>query len=296
MSSVPNELRDGALIRNQELVVAGVYEREIRASIESVWENVLDWEHLPWLHDQAFQSIEPRSSGDWGWTATVGFAGDAQAEIELVVDREAGHYVARTVAGVGAPGEIWTFLEPVAPGTTSIRVEFWVTPIPEEGLAKVGAAYVALYTGLWDQDEEMMQTRELAFARREKRGAEMPPDEPSAYTSREGVDLGPLEALRRRLPLVVEFAGHRYRVIDLEGELVAHSTECPHWLGPLEDCAVEAGDVVCPWHGYRFDVATGRSSEGRSLKLRTAPRAEIDEVTQRVRLVEAGSGENCLGK
>ena len=292
MLCVPDGPREGALIRNPELVMAAVYEREIRASIESVWENVLDWEHLPWLHDQAFQSIERRSSGDWGWTATVGFAGDVQAEIELIVDRKAGHYVARTVAGFGAPGEIWTFLESVALGTTTIRVEFWVTPIPEEGLAKVGAAYVALYTGLWDQDEEMMQTRERAFARRGERAGAQSRDEPSSSASWEGVDLGPLEALRRRLPLVVEFAGHRYRVIDLEGELVAHSVECPHWLGPLEDCAVESGTVICPWHGYRFDVMTGRNSEGRPLRLRTAPRTEIDEATQRVRLVEAESSEN----
>jgi len=32
--------------------------RTIGASLERVWENVFDWEHLPWLHRQDFASID----------------------------------------------------------------------------------------------------------------------------------------------------------------------------------------------------------------------------------------------
>ena len=119
--------RAGALERNPDLVVASVYEREVRAGLDSVWENVFDWEHLPWLQSQAFSSIALRASGSWGWRAEVVFPGDARAEIELVVDREANRYVARTLEGSGAPGEIWTSLDPVDPSRTRIRVEFCVT-------------------------------------------------------------------------------------------------------------------------------------------------------------------------
>jgi nitrite reductase/ring-hydroxylating ferredoxin subunit len=68
--------------------------------------------------------------------------------------------------------------------------------------------------------------------------------------------------------------------------LIAHSAICPHLLGPLteEVDAVTAPDadgppacqVRCPWHGYRFDIRSGRSVDGRSLRLPPAPRLEID--------------------
>ena len=37
-----------------ELISVAVYRRRIGASLERVWENVRDWEHLPWLHRQSF--------------------------------------------------------------------------------------------------------------------------------------------------------------------------------------------------------------------------------------------------
>jgi len=166
-----------------------------------------------------------------------------------------------------------------------------VRSLPNAALDKLGAVYTALYTGLWDQDEEMMQTRERAFAEqaeREKAQAVAPPGADPA-------DLGSWQELTARLPILVEFAGHRFRVVDLDGQPVAHSAECPHWLGPLEDCPVEAGVVTCPWHGYQFDVATGRSVEDRSLRLRPAPRFEVDAETGRVRMVEASGGEIATG-
>ncbi len=49
-----------------------VYRRTIRASLARAWENVLDWEHLPWLHRSAFSDIEHIDSGAWGWRARVG--------------------------------------------------------------------------------------------------------------------------------------------------------------------------------------------------------------------------------
>ena len=269
-----------SLAHHPELLEAAVYEREIDAPIARVWENVLDWEHLPWLHDQAFDSIELREAGEWGWHADVGFPGGASSEIELSVDHEASCYVARTRSGVGAPGEIWTHLKSSSEATTSIRVEFWVAPLPEgtpnEVLGKIGEAYLSLYAGLWDQDEEMMQQRIEASNRCEETGA---------AGSFEIVELGEVAALREKLPLVVNFEGHPFRLVDIAGELLAHATECPHWLGPLESCEIERGEITCPWHGYRFDVATGRSADEHGLRLRHAPRVEVDPATGNVRLV-----------
>jgi nitrite reductase/ring-hydroxylating ferredoxin subunit len=49
-------------------------------------------------------------------------------------------------------------------------------------------------------------------------------------------------------------------------------------LGPLEAAPLDAaGCVRCPWHGYRFDVCTGRDTDGHGLTLHPAPRVHLDE-------------------
>ena len=53
------------------LTLAAVYEREVAASLERIWENVLDWEHLPWLHRTSFQAIHEVEAGPSGWRARV---------------------------------------------------------------------------------------------------------------------------------------------------------------------------------------------------------------------------------
>ena len=40
-----------------ELALAATYSRVVRAGIERIWENVLDWEHLPALHDIYFNHV-----------------------------------------------------------------------------------------------------------------------------------------------------------------------------------------------------------------------------------------------
>ena len=55
--------------------------------------------------------------------------------------------------------------------------------------------------------------------------------------------------------------------------------------GPGSDATVEDGRVMCPWHGYTFDVRTGRECTGRGLTLRSAPRVEIDPESDEVWLV-----------
>ena len=50
-----------------ELALAATYTREVRAGIERIWENVLDWEHLPALHEIYFNRVALIDSGSWGW-------------------------------------------------------------------------------------------------------------------------------------------------------------------------------------------------------------------------------------
>ena len=41
------------------------------------------------------------------------------------------------------------------------------------------------------------------------------------------------------------------------GRFHATGAICPHEDGPLSEGWVEAGAVVCPWHGFDFDLETG---------------------------------------
>jgi len=58
-------------------------------------------------------------------------------------------------------------------------------------------------------------------------------------------------------------------------------------LGPLDRAEVTGGELECPWHGYRYDVRTGRSCDGRNLRLHPAPEVQIDSVTGQVMLIAA---------
>jgi nitrite reductase/ring-hydroxylating ferredoxin subunit len=51
------------------------------------------------------------------------------------------------------------------------------------------------------------------------------------------------------------------------GRFYAVSALCPHEDGPLAEGWLEGETVVCPWHGFDFDVATGvcRVSDGLTI-------------------------------
>jgi hypothetical protein len=128
----------------------------VRASLERIWENVLDWEHLPWLHRESFSRIECLEEGPSGWRAKVGLAPEQTGQeilLELALERPALRYVARTLEGPGRGTEIWTRLRPVAADRTQIEVEFLLPGIPPARRDALGRAYRQLYTLLWDQDE-----------------------------------------------------------------------------------------------------------------------------------------------
>jgi nitrite reductase/ring-hydroxylating ferredoxin subunit len=283
-----------SLERNPELAVASVYEREIEASLERVWENVYDWEHLPFLHSQAFSAIEKTDSGAWGWQARIGIGeetGDGkrpEIELELVTDRPNSKYVSRTLAGPGAPSEIWTHLDPVGAHRTAIRVEFCVAPAPDEAMRLIGKGFVSLYTLLWDQDEEMMQTREAELSRIFARRESSKPHGASGSESL-GRALGSLDTVRKKLPFSVEWGGESFRIVEVEGggdevELVAYGAVCPHLLGPMDKAKIVDETVICPWHGYAFNLRSGRSCDGQSLRLAKAPKVVVDSETNEVRL------------
>ena len=41
------------------------------------------------------------------------------------------------------------------------------------------------------------------------------------------------------------------------GRFAAVDNICPHRQGPLAEGSIENGKVLCPWHAWAFDLATG---------------------------------------
>jgi nitrite reductase (NADH) small subunit len=48
-------------------------------------------------------------------------------------------------------------------------------------------------------------------------------------------------------------------VARLNGTVFALDNVCPHRGGPLSDGVILDGKIVCPWHGWQFDLQTGMS-------------------------------------
>ncbi len=253
------------------LVFAAVYSRTIRATVERIFENVLDWEHLPWLHRDSFSQVDLIESSSGGWRARVRGqpARAAQdAEIEVVLDPSSLCYVTRTLSGPGVGTEVWTRLEPIDEGRTRIRVEFCVPKLEARAANRLGRAMVGLYAKLWDEDEEMMVRRSRLLSRPRRRTGRSAP-----------VPLGPESGLRERLPLEVEFGHETFRVVAVEREFHAYPVACPHRGGPLDQARDAAGELVCPWHGYRFDLRSGKSADGRGLCFPMRPRVRVNPET-----------------
>jgi nitrite reductase/ring-hydroxylating ferredoxin subunit len=246
------------------------YERRVAAPLERVWENVLDWEHLPYLHHESFCGIELLEAGTWGWRARAALPPrerPSELLIEVTIDRAARSYVTRTLEGAGAGTAIVTRLETPDAAHTDVSVAFHVPGVPEPARDAVGRGYVQLYTRLWDQAAAMRARRTAQRA-----GAAPGPPRPG---TRVPLVLGPAGALRARLPLRVEAGGDAFRVLAHEGRVLAHPLVCPHLGGPLEDARIEAGAVVCPWHGYRFDCATGRGPATQRCRMPVVARVEV---------------------
>jgi nitrite reductase/ring-hydroxylating ferredoxin subunit len=94
--------------------------------------------------------------------------------------------------------------------------------------------------------------------------------------------LGSLDEVRSRLPITIEERGRRFRIVEFEGKPLAHTTVCPHTLGPLGNAAINNGIIECPWHGYRFDVVTRRCVSGQKCSLAAAPQISVDALNSNV--------------
>ena len=85
------------------------------------------------------------------------------------------------------------------------------------------------------------------------------------------------EALPEGASTIVYFGGDQVALFNVGGQLYAVSNRCSHANGPLAEGAIDDGCVTCPWHGSRFDLATGQPQGGPAAKPVPTYRVKVEE-------------------
>ena len=98
-------------------------------------------------------------------------------------------------------------------------------------------------------------------------------------------------------------------VANVEGSYHAVSNTCPHADGPLGEGALQGTKVLCPYHGWAFDVTTGvcetnasssidvfESSDRRRRSLRSALVLDMSEHERRIAELEDALKKRRLGR
>ncbi len=148
--------------------------------------------------------------------------------IDLRLDRDRSSWTSRTESDGVVAAEIHTVAEARASGRCRVAVDFFVAGISEDKRAAAGEFYRRIYAGLYDEDEALMVARAAAIARG-----------PGAFAERRTIMLA-------------------------DGSTADVPVYCPHQGLPLDAASDADGILTCPWHGYRFDVRTGRCVSGQA--------------------------------
>jgi nitrite reductase (NADH) small subunit len=60
-----------------------------------------------------------------------------------------------------------------------------------------------------------------------------------------------------------------FALANIDDEFFATQGACLHLQGPLGDGKLEGAMIVCPWHGWRYDVRTGFNDFDHAIRIRT---------------------------
>jgi nitrite reductase (NADH) small subunit len=60
-----------------------------------------------------------------------------------------------------------------------------------------------------------------------------------------------------------------YAICSVGGKITALSGVCPHRGGPLGQGAINGSNVVCPWHAWEWNCATGENDMDPATKVAT---------------------------
>jgi nitrite reductase/ring-hydroxylating ferredoxin subunit len=86
------------------------------------------------------------------------------------------------------------------------------------------------------------------------------------------------QRLKENMPQLVVIEAVSICLVKRENNFFAIENKCSHQGDSLSKGRVNfLGEVICPWHGYRFDLKTGRESGERSRDLTIYPIKQNEE-------------------
>lgn len=247
----------------------GNYVRKLPVSVERMMENAYDWEHLPFVHQSSFSSIASIETGSWGWRARVSLpptGSDNFQIIELLVDAPRNYWATTVLAGQGEGIQIHTQATELSADDIEVDIRFYLPQAPAEpSQSDLILHYLrAQYGQLYDEDLGLMEGRQFALDQKQKRS--------TTSASRDEILVGRIADLNPDQSYLIELADGSFAVRYWQERWIAHSAICPHRLGPLGTAKISSdGTITCPWHGYRFDIESGKNDGRKCGSLKAAP-------------------------
>jgi nitrite reductase (NADH) small subunit len=92
-----------------------------------------------------------------------------------------------------------------------------------------------------------------------------------------GIEIGRVDEIPVGEGRTFAVEGEQIAVFRLrDGSLRAIGAVCPHKGGPLADGLADDRVVVCPLHGYTFDMCTGSEAGGADMSVRSYSVSAVD--------------------
>lgn len=98
----------------------------------------------------------------------------------------------------------------------------------------------------------------------------------------EFIDVASLDELSKNMMKLVKIFGQKVIVANTGKEIVAFAQRCPHTNGPLDKGLIRGSRVVCPLHGYIWNVCTGEPVEPADEDILPRYSVQIDMERRRV--------------
>lgn len=210
------------------MIEVGQLTRDVAASTARVIEDELDWEHLPYVHAFAFESIALNHADRNGWDAQVVLRGGQAMRMTVTLDADRLGYTNATFDADGTEnGRTTCRIAAAGEQRATMHLRFFVPHRPGLDIKTAGAFYTGLWNQLIDEDEPKMIHR--------------------AHALKEGAKL---HKVRRQVTLA-------------DGDVCDVPLVCPHQGLPLNGEPDGEGVMTCPWHGYRFDARSGQCLSGQ---------------------------------
>jgi 3-phenylpropionate/trans-cinnamate dioxygenase ferredoxin subunit len=75
----------------------------------------------------------------------------------------------------------------------------------------------------------------------------------------EFIPVGPEEQLKEGERLFIEVDGMPIVIMNIDGQYNAIADVCSHDDGPVGEGNLEGNEIICPRHGARFDIRSGKA-------------------------------------